>query len=32
MPVHGVEIEEFPQSKEATDVNVQDKNNVDLLF
>jgi hypothetical protein len=31
-PVHGVEIEEFPQAKEATDVEVQGQNNVDLLF
>jgi hypothetical protein len=32
MPVHGVEMKEFPQAKEATDVKVQDQNNVDLLF
>jgi hypothetical protein len=32
MPVRGVEIEEFPQAKEATDVKVQDQKNVDLLF
>jgi hypothetical protein len=31
-PVPGVEIEEFSQAKEATDVEVQDQNNVDLLF
>jgi hypothetical protein len=31
-PVHGVDIEEFPQAKEALDVNAQDQNNVDLLF
>jgi hypothetical protein len=27
-----VEIEEFPQAKEAIDVKVKDQNNVDLLF
>jgi hypothetical protein len=32
MQVHGVEIEEFPPAKEATNVKVQDQNNVDLLF
>jgi hypothetical protein len=31
MPVHGLEIEEFPQAKEATDVKVQDQNNDVLL-
>jgi hypothetical protein len=31
-PVHGVEIEEFPQAQETTDVKVHDQNNVDLLF
>jgi hypothetical protein len=32
MQVHGVEIEEFPQTKVATDVKVQDQNNVNLFF
>jgi hypothetical protein len=32
MPIRGVEIEEFLQAKEATDVKVKDQNNVDLLF
>jgi hypothetical protein len=32
MPVRGVDIEEFPQAKEATDIKVQDQNNVDLFF
>jgi hypothetical protein len=31
-PIHEVEIEEFLQAKEGTDVIVQDQNNVDLLF
>jgi hypothetical protein len=31
-PVHGVETEEFPQVKEATDVKVQDQRNVDHFF
>jgi hypothetical protein len=31
-PVHGINLEEFPQAKEDTDVKVQDQNNVDLLF
>jgi hypothetical protein len=26
------EVEEFPQANEATDVKIQEKNNVDLLF
>jgi hypothetical protein len=32
MPVHGVQIEVFPQAKEAMDVKVLDQNNVELLF
>jgi hypothetical protein len=32
MPVHEVGIEEFPQAKEDMDVQVQDQNNVYLLF
>jgi hypothetical protein len=32
MPVHGLQIAEFPCTKEATDVKVQDQNNVDRLF
>jgi hypothetical protein len=31
-PVHGVDIKEFPQAKDAMDVKVQDQNNVELLF
>jgi hypothetical protein len=31
MPVHGVETEEFPLVKKATNVKVQGQNNVDLL-
>jgi hypothetical protein len=30
--VHGVEIEEFPETKETTDVKVQDQNNADLIL
>jgi hypothetical protein len=32
MPVHGVDIKQFLQTKEAMDVDVQDQNKVDLLF
>jgi hypothetical protein len=32
MTIQGVEIKEFPQTKEGMDVKVQDQNNVDLLF
>jgi hypothetical protein len=31
-PAHGVEIEEFTQAKQATDVKDQDQNNVHMLF
>jgi hypothetical protein len=31
-PIHGVEIKEFLQQKEAKDVKVQDQSNADLLF
>jgi hypothetical protein len=32
MPIQKVEIKEFPLTKEAMDVEVQDQNKVDLLF
>jgi hypothetical protein len=31
MPIHGMESEEFPQVKEATDVKFQDQNNDDRI-
>jgi hypothetical protein len=32
MPVDGMKIEEFPQTKGAMNVEVQNQNNVNLLF
>jgi hypothetical protein len=31
-PVHGAEMKEFPPAKEATDIKVHDRKNVDVLF